>query len=245
MEIQRGDESEIYKFRIAGVAAAMPGFLGEFSRMVATANMGGVMVSQEIYMSLMDIPPIPYLDKIFIQLNQNAQSLAQDILTLIKKEYEGIYDFDIISLKAEVSQQELFFTLISVFFTITLDATIVICLFGLLSSSYSTIIERKKEIGIIRTLGLKGKEISRLFTIESLIIMLSSGTVGVLVGWTTGLLLSVSMNLTSGLPNNPVFPLSDTIFIFVLSIVFTLIGMKMLLRKSRKKKIVDIYRETM
>ncbi len=245
MEIQRGDESEIYKFKVAGVAAAMPGFLGEFSRMVATANMGGVMISQDVYMSLMDIPPIPYLDKIFIQLNQNAQKSSQDILNLIKKENEGIYDFDIISLKAEVSQQELFFTLISVFFNITLQATIVICLFGLLSSSYSTIIERKKEIGIIRTLGLKGKEISRLFTVESLIIMLSSGTVGVLVGWTTGLLLSASMNLTSGLPNNPAFPLSDMIFMFVLSIVFTLIGMKILLNKSRKKKIVDIYRETM
>jgi len=61
----------------------------------------------------------------------------------------------------------------------------------LLSSSYSTIIERKKEIGIIRTLGLKGKDITKLFTIESLIIMLSSGTVGVIVGWTTGLLLTI------------------------------------------------------
>ncbi|NVM43639.1 MAG: ABC transporter permease [Candidatus Lokiarchaeota archaeon] len=245
MEIVRGEESEIYKFKIAGVAAAMPGFLGKFSRMVVTANMGGVMISQDVYMSLMDIPPIPYLDKIFIQLHQNAQRSSHDILTQIKEENEGIYDFDIISLKAEVSEQELFFTLINVFFSITLQATIVICLFGLLSSSYSTIIERKKEIGIIRTLGLKGKEISRLFTIESLIIMLSSGTVGVLVGWTTGLLLSVSMNLTSGLPNIPVFPLSDMIFVFTLSIVFTLIGMKMLLRKSRKQKIVDIYRETM
>lgn len=245
MEIQRGDESEIYKFRIAGVAAALPGFLGEFSRMAATANMGGVMISQDVYMTIMDIPPIPYLDKIFIQLNRNAQSSSLDILSQIKKENEGIYDFDIISLKAEVSQQELFFTLISVFFTITLDATVIICLFGLLSSTYSTIIERKKEIGIIRTLGLKGKEISKLFTVESLIIMLSSGTVGVLVGWTTGLLLSISMNLTSGLPNIPVFPLSDMFFVFVVSIVFTLIGMKILLNKSRKKKIVDIYRETM
>ena len=245
MEIQRGDESEIYKFRIAGVAAALPGFLGEFSRMAATANMGGVMISQDVYMTIMDIPPIPYLDKIFIQLNRNAQSSSLDILSQIKKEYEGIYDFDIISLEAEVSQQELFFTLISVFFTITLDATVIICLFGLLSSTYSTIIERKKEIGIIRTLGLKGKEISKLFTVESLIIMLSSGTVGVLVGWTTGLLLSISMNLTSGLPNIPLFPLSDMFFVFVLSIVFTLIGMKILLNKSRKKKIVDIYRETM
>ena len=75
--------------------------------------------------------------------------------------------------------------------------------------------------------------------------MLSSGTVGTLVGWATGLLLSISLNLTSGLPNTPVFPFSDMIFVFVLSIIFTLIGMKVLLKKSRKKKIVDIYRETM
>lgn len=244
MEITRGEESEIYKFKIAGVAAAMPGFMGKFARMVATANMGGVMISQDVYMNIMDIPPIPYLDKIFIQLNQEAKSTPQYIINKVYGK-KGIFVFDVTSLSAEINQQELFFTMIAIFFTITLDATIIICLFGLLSSTYSTIIERKKEIGIIRTLGLKGKEISRLFTIESLIIMLSSGTVGTLVGWATGLLLSVSMNLTSGLPNIPVFPLSDMMFIFALSIIFTLIGMKLLLRKSRKKKIIDIYRETM
>lgn len=245
MEIDRGDESEIYQFKIAGVAAAMPGFMGKFGRMAAAANMGGVLIAQDVYMSIMDIPPIPYLDKIFIELNLNSQNIANEILNRIKNENEDRYDFDITSLKAEITQTQLFFTLIDIFFTITLDATIIICLFGLLSSSYSTIIERKKEVGIIRTLGLKGKEIGRMFTIESLIIMLSSGTVGVLVGWATGLLLSVSMNLTSGLPNIPMFPLTDMIFIFVISIVFTLIGMKVLLNKSRKKKIVDIYRETM
>jgi ABC-type antimicrobial peptide transport system permease subunit len=75
--------------------------------------------------------------------------------------------------------------------------------------------------------------------------MLSSGTVGVIVGWTTGLLLTTSMNLMSDLPNIPTFPLSDMIAIFTVSIIFILIGLKVLLRKSRKKKIIDIYRETM
>ena len=245
MVIQRGDESEIYTFKIVGVAAAMPGFMGEFGRSAASANMGGVMISQETYMSIMDIPPIPYLDKIFIKLNLNAQSSSQFIMNKLKRENENSFDFEIISLQQRITEQELFFTIIAVFFSMTLNATVIICLFGLLSSSYSTIIERKKEIGIVRTLGLKGKEIGRMFTIESLIIMLSSGTVGVIVGWVTSLLLSVSMNLTSGLPNIPVFPLTDMFVIFAISIIFTLIGMKVLLNKSRKKKIVDIYRETM
>lgn len=244
ISIQRGYENEVYTFEVAGVAAAMPGFLSVFGRSSASANMGGVMISQEIYMTLMDIPPIPYLDKIFVKLNLYSQDMSQDIIFDVRKN-DNDFDFEVINLEQRITQQQLLFSIINVFFSITLDATIIICLFGLLSSSYSTIIERKKEIGIIRTLGLKGKEIVRLFTIESLIIMMSSGTVGVIVGWVTGLLLSMSMNMMSGLPNIPIFPLTDLIIIFSLSIIFTLIGIRLLLRKSRKKNIVEIYRETM
>ena len=242
--VQRGDESEIYTFRVVGIAAAMPGFFDYFKRSRSSAQMGGVMISDENYIKIMDIPPIPYLDKIFIKLVSNDYSTSLKIENQIKKSYQKYYYFDVINLKREIEQGQTYFSVLDTFFMITLDATIIICLFGLLSSSYSTIIERKKEIGIIRTLGLKGKELNRLFTIESLIIMLSSGTIGVIIGWLTGLLLSTSINLMSDLPNIPTFPIQSMINIFTISIIFTLIGMKILLKKLRKKKIVDIYRET-
>ncbi|MFX1234483.1 MAG: ABC transporter permease [Promethearchaeota archaeon] len=243
--VQRGDESEIYTFRIVGVAATMPGFFEYFGRSGGMANMGGVMISHNNYLDLMNIPPIPYLDKVFIKLHSNALRNSRIIQEFIEDNYNPYYDFEVTDLKSTVGLQQSFFSILNIFFSITLDATIIISLFGLLSSSYSTILERKKEIGIIRTLGLKGKQINHLFTIEALIIMLSSGTVGVLVGWLTGLLLSSSVNLLSNLPNNPIFPLSNMIIIYAVSIIATLIGMKLLLRKVRKKKIVDIYRETM
>lgn len=245
MVIQRGDESEIYTFRIVGVAATMPGFSQYFSRSSGSANMGGVMISHTNYLDLMNIPPIPYVDKIFIKLHSNALKFSRAIGEFIEDNYKSYYDFELTDLKSTVGLQQSFFSILNTFFSITLDATIIISLFGLLSSSYSTILERKKEIGIIRTLGLKGKQINHLFTIEALIIMLSSGTVGVIVGWLTGLLLSTSINVLSNLPNNPIFPLNNMIIIYVVSIVATLIGMKLLLRKVRKQKIVDIYRETM
>jgi ABC-type antimicrobial peptide transport system permease subunit len=245
MVIQRGDETEIYAFKVVGVAASMPGFITEFGRSASSARMGGVMIPQDIYISIMDIAPISYLDKIFIKISTNHLSHSQQITMELEEQNRRQYDFDITNLQQSSGEQQSYFTILDTFFSMTLDATIVICLFGLISSSYSTIIERKKEIGIIRTLGLKGKEINRLFIIESLIIMLSSGSVGVLIGWCTGLLLSSSVNLLSDLPNIPIFPLSNMIAVFILSIIFTLIGMKLLLRKSRKKKIVEIYRETM
>jgi putative ABC transport system permease protein len=223
----------------------MPGFSSQFGRSSASANMGGVLISKETYMEILDIPPIPYLDKIFIKLRTTSLSVSQAIASEIEDTNRRLYDFDITNLQQSLSGGLSMFTILDTFFNMTLDATIVICLFGLLSSSYSTIIERKREIGIIRTLGLKGRDINHLFTIESLIIMLSSGTVGVIVGWTTGLLLASSINMLSDLPNLPTFPFSNMIIIFAISILFVLIGMRVLLRKIRKKKIVQIYRETM
>ena len=243
--IYRGDESQIYEFLVVGVVATMPGFSSQFGRSSASAIMGGVMISKEIYMNILDIPPVPYLDKIFIKLRPTSLSSSQAIQVQIEDANRRLYDFDITNLQQSVSGGLSMFSILDTFFSMTLDATIVICLFGLLSSSYSTIIERKKEIGIIRTLGLKGKEINNLFTIEALIIMLSSGTVGVIVGWTTGLLLASSINVLSDLPNLPTFPFSNMMIIFTISIIFVLFGMRFLLRKIRKKKIVQIYRETM
>jgi putative ABC transport system permease protein len=123
--------------------------------------------------------------------------------------------------------------------------TVFICIFGLLSSSYSTIVERKKEVGIVRTLGLKGREINRLFIIEALVIMISSGTVGVVVGWLSAWIVTSNLSTLSGQPDVIFVPTSSIIFIFAVSIAMILIGMTLLLRKVRKQKIVDIYRETM
>ena len=97
--------------------------------------------------------------------------------------------------------------------------------------------------GIVRTLGLKGKDINRLFIIESLIIMISSGTIGILVGWLTAWLVTSNLNTLMGSPDVLYIPWFNIVFIYMLSIVMIFLGMKLLLRKVRKKKIVEIYRE--
>ncbi|MBA7686519.1 hypothetical protein ES703_94969 [subsurface metagenome] len=143
-----------------------------------------------------------------------------------------------------VAQQESAFFVLDTLFTLISLTTVFICIFGLLSSSYSTIIERKKEIGIVRTLGLKGKDINRLFIIESLIIMISSGTIGILVGWFTAWLVSSNLSVLSDSVEVLYIPWFNIGLIYFLSITMIYLGMKLLLRKARKKKIVEIYRET-
>ena len=244
LNIERGDETESYEFHIAGMSTSMPGFSGAFGGSVYSARGGGVIVSQEIYKELMDIPEPVWIDKIFIKLQESKLSTASEIEEEIDDKYKNEYDYELHNLGRMIDRQQEAFAIVNVLFTIILMSTVVICLFGLLSSSYSTILERKKEIGIIRTLGLKGPEINRMFIIEALIIMLASGTVGTLVGWFTGWLLASNLNLFTDMPYQPQFPWLNFILIYGVSIAFVIVGMRILLRKSRKQKIVEIYRET-
>ncbi|MCK4380952.1 MAG: FtsX-like permease family protein [Candidatus Lokiarchaeota archaeon] len=244
--IYRGDEMEVYPFLIIGTAKSMPGFSREFSGSSMGASMGGVLISQETYIEIMDIPPVPYLDRIFIKLREDKLSEARHIEEFIDETYEMNYNYDISNLARMVAQQESAFFVLDTLFTLIALTTVFICIFGLLASSYSTIIERKKEIGIIRTLGLKGREINRLFILESLIIMISSGTIGIIVGWLTSWLVSSQlMGTLMGMPTVLYIPIFNIILIYSLSIAMIYFGMKLLLRKARKQKIVEIYRESM
>ena len=208
-------------------------------------GMGGVMISQDTYLELMDIPSPAYVDKIFIKIQDYMLSSTSSVEDIINDYYQYEYDYEINDLASSLAGQQSLFAMIDTLFSLILLSTIIISIFGLLASSYSTIIERTKEIGIVRTLGLKGREINKLFIIEALIIMFSSGTVGVLVGYATGWLLTSNMGLLTDVPASSTFPWTNALSIFIMSTLAIIIGMFLLLRKGRKKKIVEIYRETM
>ena len=55
---------------------------------------------------------------------------------------------------------------------------------------YISVLERTKEIGVLRSLGARKKDISRVFNAETLIIGFSAGLMGVLIA----LLLTIPIN---------------------------------------------------
>ncbi|MHA1688688.1 MAG: ABC transporter permease, partial [Promethearchaeota archaeon] len=243
--VERGDETENYPFIIVGMASSMPGFSGRFSGSSNAAHNGGVLISQDLYLKLLDIPANVHVEKFFIKLNENAAKNSRQIEVFIEDTYKYYYDFRVINLDRQIRMNEQTFSTLDSIFSIILYATVVICLFGLLSSSYSSIIERKKEIGIVRTLGLRGSDVNRLFILEAIIIMTSSSIIGLITGWLTAWLLASNLNLLSDTPTDIVFPYMNVIIVYILSMLSVFIGMKVLLRRARTDKIVDIYRESL
>ena len=90
--------------------------------------------------------------------------------------------------------------------------------------TYISVLERTKEIGILRAIGASKKDITRVFNAETFIVGLVSGSMGIL---STALLIipinAVIEHLTK-LPNVAQLPVNGAIILVIISITLTLIS---------------------
>ena len=102
--------------------------------------------------------------------------------------------------------------------------------------TYISVMERTREIGVLRAIGASKRNISQVFNAETFIIGLCSGLIG--VGIT--LLLNIPINyvihsLTENMAINAQLPTESGIILVVLSMVLTLIGGLIPSRQAAKK----------
>lgn len=91
--------------------------------------------------------------------------------------------------------------------------------------TYISVLERKKEIGILRAIGASKKNISQVFNAETFIIGLLAGVLGIVI--TLLLLIPGNMLIHQIAENNDVnasLPLAGGIILIILSVILTLIG---------------------
>ena len=109
--------------------------------------------------------------------------------------------------------------------------------------TYISVLERTKEIGILRAIGASKRNISQVFNAETFIIGLFSGAIG--IGVSALLLIpgnAVIHYLTGSNDVNAILPLDGAIILIVLSVVLTLIGGIIPAKKAAKKDPVTALR---
>ena len=102
--------------------------------------------------------------------------------------------------------------------------------------TYISVLERTKEIGILRAIGASKKNISQVFNAETFIIGLFSGMIG--IGITCLLLLPINAIIhavTDSTNVNAFLPVQSGIILIVLSVILTLIGGFIPAKKAAKK----------
>ena len=109
--------------------------------------------------------------------------------------------------------------------------------------TYISVLERTKEIGILRAIGASRRNISQVFNAETFIIGLCSGVIG--IGVTLLLLLpgnAIIHHLTGTTSVNAILPTTGAVILIVLSVVLTLIGGLIPSKKAAKKDPVTALR---
>ncbi len=109
--------------------------------------------------------------------------------------------------------------------------------------TYISVLERTKEIGILRAIGASKHNISQVFNAETFIIGLCSGLIG--IGITLLLLIpgnSLIHSLTGSTDVNAVLPVGSAIVLIILSMILTLIGGFIPSKKAAKKDPVTALR---
>lgn len=109
--------------------------------------------------------------------------------------------------------------------------------------TYISVLERTKEIGILRAIGASKKNISSIFNAETFIIGLVSGILG--IGISLFLLIFINIiihNLTGNMDITAVLPVVGGVVLVILSVVLTLIGGLIPSKIASKKDPVEALR---
>lgn len=91
--------------------------------------------------------------------------------------------------------------------------------------TYISVLERTKEIGILRSIGASKKDISRVFNAETMIIGFVSGVIGIAVSCGFIFIVNIILHKLTGIANlNAVLPVAAAVILIAISMILTLIA---------------------
>lgn len=108
--------------------------------------------------------------------------------------------------------------------------------------TYISVLERTKEIGILRAIGARKKDITRVFDAETFIIGVCSGLLAIGIAWLLTIPINQVIESLTDLPNVAQLNPMHAIVLIIISVILTLIGGFIPAKMAAKKDPVDALR---
>ena len=90
--------------------------------------------------------------------------------------------------------------------------------------TYISVLERTKEIGILRSIGASKKDISRVFNAETFIVGLTSGGIGILITCILNVFINILIKNVTGVVVSATLPIKAAIILIIISTLLTMIA---------------------
>lgn len=90
--------------------------------------------------------------------------------------------------------------------------------------TYVSVVERTKEIGVLRAIGARKKDIKRVFNAETFIVGFIAGLIGIVVAYVLQIVINLILTPITGIANLAALPPLAALIMLCISIVLTLIS---------------------
>lgn len=108
--------------------------------------------------------------------------------------------------------------------------------------TYISVLERTKEIGILRSIGASKKDITRVFNAETFIVGLISGVLGILITLVLNVPISVVVENMTGVSHIAKLPVNGAVFLIFIDLVLTILAGLIPSKIASKKDPVEALR---
>ena len=158
------------------------------------------------------------LDKLVVQVeNSNQLNATADVLSrMLKRRHNGMLDFEISIPIQLLKQQQKTKQIFNIVLSIIAGISLLIGGIGIMNIMLASVLERTKEIGIIRAIGATQDDVILQFLTESVLVSIGGGIIGIALG----VLASYILEVTTGIET--ILSLSSILLSFF---VATLIGL--------------------
>ena len=124
------------------------------------------------------------IDKLTVQVNDSEElkATANIISRMLKRKHNGQLDFEIKIPVNELKQQQRTKQVFNIVLSLIAAISLLIGGIGIMNIMLASVLERTKEIGIMRAIGATKQDIILQFLSESILISLGGGIIGVILG---------------------------------------------------------------
>ena len=160
---------------------------------------------------------------------------SSGLVSLVEEEIRALYgnNIGITTVEAIIQTIQEFTSGISSFLLSIAIISLVVGAVGTVTTLYTSVVERTREIGTLKALGAKNRDILAFFLTESFLIGVIGATFGILIGIGGGYVLS-SIGAQNEDPITPVYLPTNLATVWIISVVLsTLAGLLPSLKASK------------
>jgi len=137
------------------------------------------------------------VDKLTIQVSSSEKlNATADVLgRMLKRKHNGVVDFEISIPIQQLKQQQKTKQIFNIVLSIIAGISLLIGGIGIMNIMLASVLERTKEIGIIRAIGATQQDVILQFLSESVLISIGGGIIGIFLGIISSYMIEVATGI--------------------------------------------------